>query len=317
MSRYQTRVLMNGRTVTSGLDTNYRNDMPTRSMLACMPCRAYVIETYATDASERTRNNSNTTRTYEVECDVIMAKSYVFHRRVPVIQKSHGVNDADLWIPRPTTKVVGGGILNLTRVSKRQALQEMPPNLEELDGDQVIVQFLEGDLEMPVITGALSHVKTKRLVLEGNGWAESDLGASRGTPYQKEKYMRYRGTEVRINDDGDVLIDTIGATKDEVTETPEPTGGQVRVRVKSSERFTVQMGNTDVLEVYQDPVTMEVSIDLGEGAKEPGVLGDTLIDLFANHNHATGVGPSGPALVGEGGTISLWQSMKSAIVKLL
>ena len=286
-----------GRTIKAGIDARPMGQTPVSALIAGYKYRAVVLQTYATDAAARTQLNPDTTRTYEVECDVLIFKGTIFYPRVPVMQRGHGVNDAEPWVPRATTRVVGGGQLSFARVSRRGALQEIPPNLEELDGDQVIVEFMEGDLEMPIITGALSHSKTNRLVKEGSGWSEAQQGAERGMPYQDEKYLRYRGVEVRINDAGDVLLDTVGATKDEVNEVPAPTGGQVRVRVKDTERFTVQIGTTDVLEVWRD--LSGVHVDIGEGASEHLLLGDsfvtwltnTLAPWILNHTHLFPVTP--------------------------
>jgi hypothetical protein len=276
IGRFTTRVdLVTGRTMKAGIDARPISRVSGRTLLSGMLCRAIVLRTYATDAPERTQATPDTTRKYEVECDILMAKTCVFYPRVPVMQRGHGVNDADVWIPKGTTHVIGGGELNLSRVSRRGTLQSLPPNIEELNGDQVIVQFMEGDPEMPIITGSLTHAKTNRLVKEGSGWSESQQGAERGTPYQDEKYFRYRGVEVRVNDAGDVLIDTVGATNEEVTEAPTLTGGQVRVRVKPTEKFTVQIGTTDVLEVWQD--LSGVHVDIGEGATEHLMLGDAFL----------------------------------------
>lgn len=291
---YQTRVVPGiERTIKSGLNTRPAFQ-DRRGLNAGCPHRGLVIHTYATDAPKRKENRPDTTRVYEVECDVLLTKSLIFLERVPVAQKEHGVNDAEPWIPRPAKRVIGGGNLNFTRVSARGVLQDLPPHLADVDGDQVLVQFMEGDPEKPIITHAISHTKTKRLVVEGSGWAESDEGESRGTPYQNEKYFRYRGVEVRINDDGDVLLDTVGATADEENETPAVTGGQVRVRVKSTQRFTIQMGDVDVLEVWQNPVTEQVHVDLGEGASEAIVRGNKLTTWLLAHMHPDAVGGTLP-----------------------
>lgn len=298
---YRTRIVAGiGRTIKSGLNAHPKAQ-DKRGLQAGSPHRALVINTYATNALRRIQNSPNTTRVYEVECDILLIKSLIYYERVPVMQKEHGVNDAGPWIPRPTTRVIGGGTLNFARVSRKGVLQDMPPILEDVDGDQVLVQFMEGDIEKPIIVGALSHTKTKRLVVEGTGWEESDEGESRGTPHQKEKYLRYRGVEVRINDAGDVLIDTIGATGDEDKEVPAPTGGQVRVRVKSTEKFTIQMGDTDVLEVWQNPATRQVHVDLGEDADEAIVRGDKLTTWILAHMHPDAVGGTLPPVDPSGG----------------
>ncbi len=295
MGQFETRVdPVTGRTIKSGVNPKLV-DRP-RTPSHAYPVRAVVLNTYATDSSVRTQNAPSTSRTYEVECDIILVKSAVSYLRVPVQQKNHGLNDADLWIPRPSTRDTEGGEMNLTRVSRRGAVQSIPPNLETLNGDHVLVQFIEGDPEMPIITGPLSHSKTKRLVVGGSGWAEDDQGATRGIPYLNERYMRYRGTEVRINDAGDVLIDTVGANEEEATGTPGATGGQIRLRVKSTERFTVQMGLFDVLEVWQDPITQQVHIDLGEGADEQIVRGNKLTSWLLAHIHPNAMGGSGPPI---------------------
>lgn len=301
---YQTRVIPGiKRTVKSGLNTHPRFQ-DKRGLNAGCPHRGLIMQTYATDAAKRKENRPDTTRVYEVECDVLLTKSLIFLERVPVAQKEHGVNDADPWIPRPAKRVIGGGSLNFTRVSARGVLQDLPPHLGDVDGDQVLVQFMEGDPEKPIITHAISHTKTKRLVVEGTGWEESDEGASRGTPHQKEKYLRYRGVEVRINDDGDVLLDTVGATGDEENETPATTGGQVRVRVKSTEKFTIQMGDTDVLEVWQNPTTGQVHVDLGEDASEAIVRGDKLTTWILAHMHPDATGGTAPP-VDPSGAVSM------------
>lgn len=276
-----------GRTVKSGLSPQSRDYVPPHRLLGVY--RAIVLKTYATDAPERTEGSRSTSsRTYEVECDILLTKSLVFYSRVPVLQPSHGVSDANLWIPRETTTTVGSLLPlapNLTRVSRRGTpVFPLPPNPDSLDGDQVLVQFVEGDVEKPIIVGAMSHASTRRKVIAGSGWSESDFGLTRGTAHRDERYIRYRGVEFRINDAGDVLIDTVGATTDQATETPNPlSGGNVRVRIKPTQRFTIQIeglppGSGDAVEVYRDLTaipTAQVQVDLLEDASQAYVRGTT------------------------------------------
>lgn len=53
----------------------------------------------------------------------------------------------------------------------------------------------------------------------------------------------------------------------------------------------------------------------GSPATEPVLLGNIFLTLFANHIHSTGMGPSGPALVGAGGSPALWSTALSTFVK--
>jgi hypothetical protein len=305
--RYETHVdPSTGRTMKSGLNLHeegVEDDYTPKGGIY----RAVIINTYATDDGVRTEGErSGSTRLYEIECDILLTRSLVPFRRVPVLQPDHGVHDAGLWIPRPSTRVIGDQDLNFRRVSARGTLEKLPPNLEDVDGDKVLVQFIEGDPEKPIITGAMTHPKTKRLFVDGDGWSEGKGGSERGTPHKNEKYLRYRGVECRINDQGDVLVDTVAANhaKDD-TETPNPlTGGQLRLRLKSTQRFTVEMDGTDVLEVWQDPLTKQVHIDLGEGASESIVRGEKLTTWLLAHFHPDAMGGTLPP-IDPAGAVSL------------
>ena len=262
MSRNRTHVdLQTGRTIKSGLNLHEEGQQDVYTPRGTI-YRAVVLRTFATNDPVRTEGQrKDSTRLYEIECDILLTRALVHKLRVPVMQRSHGVNDADLWKPRPSTRVIGTAGLSITRTSLRGTPSQLPPNLEDLDGDQVLVQFIEGDPEKPIIVGAMSHSKTKRLVIEGSGWSPGTGGAStRGTPELDERYERYRGTEIRINDNGDMLWDTVAANPvDPDTEVPNPaSGGQVRFRLKGptsgiveSQHFVVEIDGTDILDMFE------------------------------------------------------------------
>lgn len=254
--------------------------------------RGIVLNTYVSDEGNRTP--------HRVVCDVILVRSMAFYPNVPVQQPVHGVNNAQLWIPRPTTRDIGGAPLNARLAPNSPGGSSPQPvnDLAELDGDQVVVEFLEGRVAWPIITGALSHPRSNRTIVAGPGWAEGDP-SSRGAPQKDELYQHHQGTEVRINASGDLLIDTVGAYEDGATEDPSSGQGQIRLRVKEDQRFTVEIDGVDVFEVWKDG--SQVVVDMGEGADERVILGDSfrqffndfLTNEYATHTHPTGVGPSG------------------------
>lgn len=259
------------------------------------PFRAVVVATRQIDEAGNVRQLS-------VECDVILVRTNLRLNSVPVLQRQHGVNNADaLWIPRPTTRNVldPSEPLNFAGAySRRGTYRGKVTSLGNVDGDHVLVDFIEGNPEWPIIVGALPHEQSNRLVRTGAGWREGE-SETRGNPRPDERYVHHHGAEYRINERGDVLIDTVGAYQDPTTEDASAEGGQVRIRVKDGERFTVAMGDdVDVIEVYLEDG--QVRIDLGEGADERVVLGDGFraflngfLEKYRNHTHPTGVGPSG------------------------
>lgn len=303
---WRTHVMRSGAVIQSGMNPRVVGaPRPTQPKLGLY--RAIVLHTYATDAIERRDGfrRANTLRVVEVECDVLLASSYMRLSRVPVKQINHGLSNAHgVWVPKPCTRVIAAdGSTDLTRslhfdrVTRHGAPTPGPvPPLSDLDGDHVIVEFIEGDPGKPLITGALTHARARRLVIAGSGWDEADAGASRGKPHDSEYYVHHQGAEIRVNDRGDVLIDTVGAHADQEAENPATGGGQVRLRAKGTQRVTIEMDGQDVLEVWRDGA--QVRIDLGEGASERLVLGDSFKTFFDAHVHPDPVGgTTGPPTV--------------------
>lgn len=272
------------------------------------PTRAVVVAVYvAGDPAAgvaSTPGASARIQTIKVEADVILARSGIKLERVPV-SVAMGLRNAEPWIPAPATRTVSGAPLNLdARYGRRGEDQGPLTPLDDVDGDIVLVEFIDGDFNFPFITQPCPHQRTLRTPVDGDGWSEAATVADyRGKPNVREKYLSHSGTEFRVNAAGDVLFDTAGASTDDVTEDPSTPGGQFRVRVKGTERFTIEMDGVDVLEVYR--VGDDVFIDLGEGATERLMLGDSwraffndfINNVFNTHVHPTGTGPSGAPTV--------------------
>jgi len=250
------------------------------------PYRGVVIASYVADSLGRVTSR----RRAKVLCDVILVASHIQLQRVQVEQRL-GVNNAQLWVPRPSTRRISTGDgVELQRVSARGTREGDPTPFDDLDGDVVLIDFIEGDLDYPIIRGAMEHERTLRDVIEGSGWSEAGAGSERGVARKDEHYLRWAGTEIRINAEGDLLIDTVGATDDIRNEIVGAIGGQIRLRLKQQQRFTVEMDGTDVLEVFEDGGG--VHVHLGEGATESIILGDAFKALYNAHTHSSPAGGS-------------------------
>lgn len=62
-------------------------------------------------------------------------------------------------------------------------------------------------------------------------------------------------------------------------------------------RIVVKMGDDEIRMENKKVIVKSNTIELGEGAAEKLVLGNTFLQLFNSHTHPTGVGPSGTPVV--------------------
>ena len=317
--RYQPQRIRGGPIVQSGIDVRDRTKARTMVLDPYRaPYRALVVNTRTVDDPANIRGVS-------VECDVVLVNNQFSIKSVPVIQQQHGVNNAaNLWFPRPSTRdITNSGIpLNLQRtVSARGTFTSPATQLGDTDGDMVLIDFIEKNVDSPIIRGAITHERSNRVLTSGPGWREGEV-ATRGNPKLNESYSHHYGTEVRVNEQGDLLIDTVGAYSDPATEAPTAPSGDVRFRVKGTQRLTISMGNDeDVLEVFRDGT--QLRIDLGAGATEAVILGDgfrsffnSFLNEYRAHTHATGTGPSGPPTTAAT-VIDMGTTLLSRVAKVL
>lgn len=135
-------------------------------------------------------------------------------------------------------------------------------------GDTVWIEFAAGDPCRPIWVGAFWGAPTTAggtddLAQETGAEVPTSDGAAAGPGLS---VLRTRsGHRLVLDDGGDLVILAAGNGKTEIRLTP---GGEVIVKADQ--------------------------IKLGEGAGEPLVLGDAFTQLFNQHTHPTGVGPSGP-----------------------
>lgn len=261
--------------------------------------RGVVINTYTPDEDQNPTD-------YQVYCDVVLFRTKIPLPMVPVAMPM-GVNNAASWIPKPTTKTLSGVPLNLTLFSRKGEFQGSATAFEDMDGDHVLVQFVEGSHQFPIITGKITHQSTKRTAVKGSGWSDGLLqDEQRGHPEKDEAYFRHGGTEVRINKSGDVLVDTVGATEDDVEEIPLPISGDVRFRMKRGRKLIVNsgsiggvggLGGEEMLSLTHDELgNMTAEFGAAQVKLTKDVIGNVVVSLGDDKVKLT-VPAVGPALL--------------------
>ena len=242
--------------------------------------RVVVLQTYYPD--EDLRKGIGSTQIC-VTCDV---RTYGRYSRVlpkvPVLQQTHGVHDQDVYIPRPSRINLSGGDL----VSNPTATQG-PTSAENLDGDHVLVGFLDNDPMQPVILPfGMPHPGTKERLKSSAG---------------RVRRIRHNGTVVEWDGLGNITIDAREAALDSLgfegaELTAHGLGGQIKLVTSDGTRQTsVHLNARGQILLGSDPD--------GIPADEPLVLGNQWINVMAELLDAlsaltvgTGVGPSSPPI---------------------
>jgi uncharacterized protein involved in type VI secretion and phage assembly len=136
-------------------------------------------------------------------------------------------------------------------------------------GDTVWVEFAGGDPSRPIWVGTF--------------WGAPDSSGG------ADDLASETGAEAPTGDDGKKASDKVAILKTK--------GGHELVFDDDGEVILIANGNGKAsIRFTQDGgiVLKAETIKLGEGAQEKVVLGDAFMQLFNQHVHPTGVGPSGP-----------------------
>ena len=168
----------------------------------------------------------------EILCDVLVytPRFKGFQYLVRVMQPIHGRSDAAPWYPRPSrAAATGQGPLST-------GLPGAATSPADLDGDHVILGFLGGDRQRPIILGALTHPRAAEAFA---AWQVVTSGAG---PI-REHVIRHRGTKIRIDAAGNLWIDTTGATRGALdptgTEFPDATTGKITITAGPTQKVIV------------------------------------------------------------------------------
>jgi len=151
-----------------------------------------------------------------VTCDVIAWSSSGdagWFWRVPVMQRGSSVGNADLWVPRPATRTLDG--TPLTWVGTEDAAVTVPENT---DGEWVLIDFIEGNPQAPIIIGSVQHPRSKRTqngATPGTVRDPSADGRGADVPDGIERWLSHQGSIARLDREGNVVVDTTRAPLDD------------------------------------------------------------------------------------------------------
>jgi hypothetical protein len=241
--------------------------------------RAVVLQTYYADEDDRNGWVSNGLQRC-VLCDV---RTYGVYqrvlRKVPVLQKKQSLWDEDIDIPRPATLNLQGGIL---RTGSAADSGYPPTAAEDLDGDHVLVGFLDNDPSQPVILPfEMPHPNSNYRPEQANG---------------RVRRLRYKGILMEWDSSSNFTIDATGAAKEALLEqgvedSASGSGGQITLKTSDGNNQTsIHLNAAGQILFGSDPAVVST---------EPMVLGnlwislmEELIEEIKRITVGTGVGPS-------------------------
>lgn len=238
--------------------------------------RAVVLQVYYADEDKRTGWVDGLQRC--VLCDV---RTYGRYQRiltkVPVLQRTQTLFDEDIYIPRGSRQDIEGG-----NVVAQPSGSKKPTPAEKLDGDHVLIGFLDNDPSQPTILPyMMPHPKATYTPKKADGHV---------------RRIRHNGVSVVWDKDGNLTIDASGAAKEILAAQGKEasnsgTAGQIKL-------ITSDGTNATSIHLNEQGQILFGS-DTATASTEPIVLGtqwisvmESLIDTILAMTVGTGVGPS-------------------------
>jgi hypothetical protein len=323
---YEGSVVGAGTRIQAGVPTRRVNyDRKVNGLLL----RGVVMATYVSDQTghpmERLTDdfrNDSTKKATAVYCDVLVYPSVAGQRwfglaGVLVSQPTGGMHRGRIWKPRAAT----------VNLSKQEIDQTINPAL--IDGDHVLIGFLDDSFDMPVIIRGLPHPSVD------TGHEEADLGRRmRLVDGDRDPdFSKHHGTFYGIDDNGDFILDSTWANNGELKsadgelghEADPPTDGKGSHTLKlpqdatfaialfdmstpespvevmsfaiDKDKVLAKVTQNDSLKVEED--LADAKLTLGDGVVKVAVADhlETLYGLFKTayegHKHPSGTGPTG------------------------
>lgn len=257
--------------------------------------RGVVVATYVTDDPQNPYNTAKTTP-YAVYCDVLTygpaaGGTPTLVTKAIVSQERAGIQDGSIWRPRAATLDVSGQPLSLAH-----------SNLMDLDGDHVLLGFIDGTYQTPVILRSLPH-------------PQADVGQSQAEPSHGQP-MRLRQVD-GAPDLGKHLgvVHGVDAQANFVVRTLYANDGSLTAKgAQPAPAQSPEMGNV-VLQMHAQAQRLSQWLDMGTPASPAEVLRE-LLSLsqyqlqFARQSAHWAVGDAG------GNTLEAQGSEQAATLKV-
>ena len=231
---------------------------------------------------------------------------------VIVTQSVSSIAGGQVHIPSPTTR-------SLVELEGLKGNKGFNPN--EVDGDHVLVGFIDGLQSLPAIIAYLNHPKT-----DEDKDPNSDPIGYRVLPREEDglpMFTKHLGSFQGFDTSANYICDTRKGHKEpeanpsgtastgggltnvgvEVSSTEtssgEATSGNYTVKLKQNAKLLIEFESGNKIELTDSDghLSMKVeSIQLGDGATQSAVLGDILETLLSALTVPTALGPSGPPI---------------------
>ena len=292
-----------------------------------------VLATYVTDDSNHPRIEDLNNPPSAVYCDVVVYSTLAYNRwftlsQVLVSQNKGGIHDDNIWKPKATSK-------NVTETLN----DTMGANPGSLDGDHVLVGFLNNSFSEPIILRGLPHPSRDAHNELYDSGKRLKLKTVDGDP----NFVKHHGVFSGVDDLGNFIVDTTfgnDGTTDSTGKEPNPdttgsSGNQEHNLPQNSEfaitlkdmtnplspteyaKFTIKKedGNIEFIVDSLNSITVDgsgtdASLQLGNGAAKAAiadllkVLWGLMKGVFDTHIHTAPSGPTGTPINAVGSPIT-------------
>lgn len=307
--------------------------LPTRSRIKGLSTpnglllRGVVLATYVTDDPSHPRGDNENNPPSAVYCDVLVYSSLAYNRwftlaKVLVTQKRGGIHNDETWKPRATSKNVATDFNDT-----------VGSNPGSLDGDHVLIGFLNNSFDEPLILKGLPHPSRDKFNEPYDSGKRLKLKAIDGDP----NFVKHHGVFSGVDDLGNFIVDsTFGndGSTDEDGKEPEPditgTSGNQEYSLPKKGTYSVALkdmsnpasptdyaklsikesgGNLEFKvngtnSITVDNTLLNATLTLGDGSAKVAIadlleiLWASMVAVFASHTHTLDI-PGGGTLVPE------------------